>query len=92
MLGVGIVIVVMVDYIKESTTLLAPTVGPDTRNSIYLGLIALFGAAQFLGAPLLGGLSDIYGRKKLVILSMIGGAIGYLVFSIGTVWALIPLF
>ncbi|MBX2846409.1 MAG: MFS transporter [Saprospiraceae bacterium] len=91
MLGVGIVIVVMAPYIKDSVTLFATEVSQDMRNTIYLVMVALFGGAQFFGAPLLGGLSDNYGRKRLVILSMIGGAFGYLLFSLGTLWAVLPL-
>ena len=93
MLGVGIVVVVMAPYIKSSEVLFTSDVGDSFRNSIYLGLVALFGLAQFFGAPMLGGLSDLHGRKKIVILSMIGGAIGYLIFGFGVVNAwLIVLF
>ena len=68
MLGVGIVIVVMAPYIKSSELLFAADVGQDFRNSIYLGLVALFGLAQFFGAPMLGGLSDLHGRKRCYFL------------------------
>lgn len=91
MLGVGIVIVVMAPYIKHTDVLFSSAVGTDFRNSIYLGLIALFGLAQFFGAPMLGGLSDIHGRKKVVTLSMLGGAFGYFIFGIGVVNAWIIL-
>ena len=93
MLGVGIVIVVMAPYIKSSELLFAAEVGQDFRNSIYLGLVALFGLAQFFGAPMLGGLSDLHGRKKVVISSMVGGALGYFIFGMGVINAwLIVLF
>ncbi len=85
MLGVGIVIVVMAPYIKESTSLFGPEVTDHARNTIYLLLVSVFGLAQFLGAPYLGQLSDHHGRKKMVTLTMIGGALGYLVFSIGVI-------
>ncbi len=83
MLGIGIVIVVMAPYIKETEGLFALGTSQNAKNWVYLSLIALFGLAQFFGAPMLGGLSDRYGRKKIVIGSMVGGAAGYLVFSVG---------
>lgn len=91
MLGVGIVIVVMAPYIKHSEILFSTDVSDAYRNAIYLGLIALFGFAQFIAAPMLGGLSDLHGRKKVVIQSMLGGAFGYLLFGYGVMNAFIVL-
>jgi DHA1 family tetracycline resistance protein-like MFS transporter len=46
-------------------------------------MIGLLGTAyplmQFIGAPLLGGLSDRYGRKPVLIISQIGTFIGFIV-------------
>lgn len=87
MLGVGIVLAVMAPYIKENPDLFSSAVSGNVKNTIYLTLVAIFGGAQFLAAPLLGSMSDTYGRKRLIILSMIGGAIGYLLFAIGVLQA-----
>lgn len=99
MLGVGIVVVVMAPYIKESETLFAfkdftnwsLDAITDYKNGIYLTLISVFGMAQFFGAPMLGGMSDQYGRKKVVIGTLLGGAFGYLIFSLGVILASLPL-
>lgn len=46
---------------------------------IFLGLImASFPLGQFFGSPLLGRLSDFYGRKKVIMLSLAGTTLGYL--------------
>lgn len=56
-------------------------------------VIGLLGAAypilQFLGAPILGRLSDRYGRKPILIISQFGTLIGFLVLGFATsLWML----
>lgn len=46
------------------------------------GLYSLF---TFLAAPILGQLSDKFGRKRVLALSLFGTAIGYAIFAIGIV-------
>ncbi len=54
------------------------------RRNIILGwLIASYPLAQFIGAPILGSLSDVYGRKKILILSLVGTFIGFILFIMG---------
>lgn len=44
-------------------------------------LIASYAAASIIGSPILGRLSDKYGRKKILILSILGTAIGFLLLA-----------
>lgn len=46
-------------------------------------VIALFGLMQFLAAPILGELSDVYGRKKLLTLGVGVLALSQLLFGFG---------
>jgi MFS transporter, DHA1 family, tetracycline resistance protein len=53
------------------------------RTIIYALLVASFPLAQFFGAPYLGALADKIGRKKVLIYSLIGTLIGYVLFAVG---------
>jgi MFS transporter, DHA1 family, tetracycline resistance protein len=49
----------------------------------------LYAGAQFFAAPLLGKLSDRYGRRPVMLISILGSAIGYFLFGIGgALWVL----
>lgn len=52
-------------------------------------LISVFAACTFFAAPILGALSDRYGRKIVLIISLLGSVIGYILFGIGgALWIL----
>lgn len=49
------------------------------KRMVLLGIImASFPFGQFFGSPILGRLSDNYGRKKIILLSLAGTTAGYL--------------
>jgi len=54
-------------------------------------LIGLYPIGQFISTPILGELSDIYGRKTVMELSISGTIISTLIFAYGLVTANIPL-
>lgn len=45
-------------------------------------LSAVYSLFQLIASPILGRLSDRYGRKKLLIISQLGSAIGYLIMGL----------
>jgi DHA1 family tetracycline resistance protein-like MFS transporter len=50
-------------------------------DAIVYGLLAAtYPAFQLIGAPLLGRWSDIYGRKKVLLLSNVGTSVGWILF------------
>ena len=52
-------------------------------NSIVYGILAaIYPAFQLIGAPILGRWSDIYGRKKILLLSHGGTLVGWIIFLI----------
>ena len=66
-----------------------PVLGPFARERLgasgfMVGAIgAAFSLAQFVVSPVLGRLSDRYGRKPVLVVSLLGTAVA----SFGTAWA-----
>lgn len=52
-------------------------------------LSVLYAAAQFIGAPILGQLGDRLGRRPVLLASVFGSAVGYVIFGFGgALWVL----
>jgi len=52
-------------------------------------LTVLYAGGQFIAAPLLGKLGDRYGRRPVLLVSLFGQAVGYLIFGMGgALWIL----
>src|SRR4030066_1630434 len=47
---------------------------------VYSLLAAIYPAFQLIGAPILGRWSDIYGRKKVLLISHGGTLVGWIIF------------
>ena len=63
-----------------------------TQGLIMLGwLQAIYPFCTFIASPILGQLSDRFGRRPILALSIFGTSIGYVLFAIGISTANIPL-
>jgi len=73
-LGIGIIIPILPELIKEF-------VGGDTTVAArYVGVIsAVYALMQFFCAPILGALSDRFGRRPVILVSLFGLGIDYLI-------------
>lgn len=76
-LGLGIVIPILPELIKDF-------LGGDAVSAArYFGLIAsVYALMQFLFAPLLGALSDRFGRRPILLVSLFGLGVDYLILTV----------
>ncbi len=86
LLGFGIIIPLLPDFLKNVLS---------TNESIIGITVGIFSLMQFIFTPVWGSLSDIYGRKPVLAISLMGNVISYtlmgLVFSgvFDSIWVLI---
>ena len=86
MLGLSIVIPVLAPLFLTSEGAMLPADLSFGDRTLLMGLlIACYPILQFFGAPLLGQLSDIHGRKRVLLLALGGSFIGYVLFAIGII-------
>ena len=85
-IGVGLVIPIFAPlFLAPNSSLFDSSVSYDIK-SFLLGLsLAVFPFFQFFGAPILGALSDKFGRKKILFLSILGTFFGYVLMVWGIV-------
>lgn len=83
MLGVGIIIPIVAPLLLQTNLLLDAGVSAEDRNLIYGILVATFPLAQFFGAPLMGSLSDKYGRRPVLFASLFITIASYTIFALG---------
>jgi multidrug resistance protein len=73
-LGFGILIPVIPFLVK-----------PFDGSALIIGLLTMsFSIAQFIASPVLGVLSDRYGRRPVLLISILGAALAYATFGLAT--------
>lgn len=85
-IGLGIIIPVMPALIMELTG------GGISEASLYAGWITfVYAAAQFVFAPVIGGLSDRFGRRPVLLFSLFGFGLNYILigFAPTIIWLFI---
>jgi DHA1 family tetracycline resistance protein-like MFS transporter len=92
LLGLTIAIPVIAPlFLDPHSAVFAPDAASAFRTVMLGLLLASYPIAQFFGAPIIGGLSDHHGRKKMLLLSIAGTFGGYLVFAAGILWGSLPM-
>ena len=84
-MGIGLIIPVMPDLFEEVGA------GDLSRAAIWGGILATtFAVMQFIFGPVLGGLSDRFGRRPVLLISLAALAVDYLVMAVaGSLWLLL---
>jgi len=93
MLGIGILIPVIPQLLGEPSSpyYLLPS-GETQYGFILLGfLVACYPIATFFMSPILGALSDKYGRKPVLLISVLGTSLSYFIFAYAIITKNIPL-
>jgi len=90
--GVLIPIVPLLFTEPSSSYFILPEALSVDQGYLILGLlIGLYPLGQFIATPILGEISDIYGRKKVIQISILGTVISSLIFAYGLLVASIPI-
>src|SRR5580704_792387 len=77
MVGVGIIIPVLPDLVTQFKG------GSIADGSLYYGsLVGVFACMQFVSSPILGSLSDRFGRRTVILIALAGSAIDYVVMGL----------
>src|SRR5215208_2320094 len=72
LMGFGIIIPLLPRYVPDYKT-----------NALKVTLLfSVYSVCQFLGAPILGLMSDRFGRRPVLVLSQIGSAAGYVLLGV----------
>lgn len=74
LMGFGIIIPLLPFYVKD------PSYNPMKVTVLF----SIYSICQFIGAPILGAISDRKGRKPVLAFSQIGSAVGYLLLALAT--------
>ncbi|WP_420862910.1 TCR/Tet family MFS transporter [Algirhabdus cladophorae] len=84
-MGIGLILPVMPDLIRDIDG------GGISDAALWGGILAtVFAVMQFLFGPFLGSLSDRYGRRPILLISLLVMAVDYVVMAVaGTMWLLL---
>ena len=74
-IGIGLIFPLLPSLLRELT-------GSGEVSLLYGVVLSIYAAMQFLFAPVLGALSDRYGRRPVLLASMVGAALDYLVMAV----------
>ncbi|HTY55109.1 MAG TPA: MFS transporter [Candidatus Binataceae bacterium] len=81
-LGYSLMITVFTPMILEGRSAIVAAGTPGSRRTIMLGLLlCLYPLGQFVGSPIIGALSDRFGRKPVLMISLIATTACYAIIA-----------
>lgn len=75
MLGIGLIIPILPELIRHFVA------DPKDANQYFGYFISIYAFIQFFASPILGALSDRFGRRPILLASLLGAAIDYVVMA-----------
>lgn len=94
LIGVGILFPVIPNLLANTSSpfYILPAGTSVREGYILLGILtSLYPLCLFFSAPILGQLSDRYGRRNLLAISLVGTCLSYVLFAIGILTKNLPL-
>lgn len=74
-IGLGIIIPILPDVIRRFSS------DPEFINQYFGYFISVYALMQFLASPVLGSLSDRFGRRSILLISLFGAALDYVLMA-----------
>jgi MFS transporter, DHA1 family, tetracycline resistance protein len=91
-MGAGIIFPILGPlFMTPSESILPLATSENMRQFWYGATLTSWALLMFIGAPFLGDLSDRIGRKKVLVLCLVGDALGFVLSGIGIQSALVSL-
>ena len=84
-IGFGIIIPVLPDLVRE----LIPGLPEHQLGRYMAGMTLVFAVMQFICMPIIGALSDAYGRRPVMLLSLFGLGVDYFIMAFAPVIAVV---
>jgi len=73
-IGIGLIFPILPALLQDITH--------NHQTALYIGLLgSLYATMQFIFSPILGALSDKFGRRPILLLSLAGSAINYVLLT-----------
>lgn len=82
-LGMGVIIPILPDVIRRFGS------EPEFVDHSYGYFISVYALMQFVASPVLGALSDRFGRRSILLISLVGAGLDYILMALApTLWIL----
>ncbi|HVZ12897.1 MAG TPA: MFS transporter, partial [Bauldia sp.] len=81
-IGIGLIFPILPALVRE-------VAGPTDSAVLFGVIMAVYALMQFICSPVLGALSDRFGRRPVLLVSIAGAAVDYLVMTFSPLFAVL---